>query len=180
MSTNQPIINIARTIVIAMCACVIPQTTFGQSRHAEAPVHIIDGVVISPDSIYGVLQTLDPATIKAVNVVHDSVAGRIFHMPPAGGVVLITTKKQPPRPKPRGIVCYSSLPPGFDCPLYIVDGVAIPDDSTMADFSRGRDPLHRVDPKTITSVEILKDPDARAMYGSRGESGVVVVTTKKR
>jgi TonB-dependent SusC/RagA subfamily outer membrane receptor len=204
---DKPIISLLKSLVVCLCVCGVWQTNLAQTTQTEgepqrdsaqiqstriktiacygspntkAPLYIIDGVIISPDSVYGVLQTLDPATIESVNVVMDSVARSIFHRPEARGIVLITTKKKEKRPRPRGIVCVNSLFPVSDCPLYIVDGVAIPDDSIMADFSRGRDPLHRVDPKEIASVEILKDPDARAIYGTRGECGVVLITTKKR
>jgi len=51
-------------------------------------------------------------------------------------------------------------------PLYIVDGVPV----TNPSF---------IDPDNIASVEVLKGPNATAIYGQRGENGVVVITTKK-
>ena len=71
-------------------------------------------------------------------------------------------------------------------PLYIVDG--IPLSSALNDFSQislsavpgGRmNPLNSINPNDIESIEVLKDADATAIYGSRGANGVVLITTKK-
>src|SRR5690606_12039763 len=40
-------------------------------------------------------------------------------------------------------------------------------------------PLNSINPSDIESIEILKDADATAIYGSRGANGVVLITTKK-
>jgi TonB-linked SusC/RagA family outer membrane protein len=40
-------------------------------------------------------------------------------------------------------------------------------------------PLASINPSDIESIEILKDVSAKAIYGSRGANGVVLVTTKK-
>lgn len=69
-------------------------------------------------------------------------------------------------------------------PLYVVDGVPIGGEisSTIAGtaISSGNiNPLNSISPQDIESIEILKDADATAIYGSRGANGVVLVTTKK-
>ena len=51
-------------------------------------------------------------------------------------------------------------------PLVVVDGVV------------GAS-LGNVDPSDIESINVLKDASAAAIYGSRGSSGVILVTTKK-
>src|SRR5690606_12775362 len=43
----------------------------------------------------------------------------------------------------------------------------------------GFDPLSTLNLKNIESIEVLKDADATAIYGSRGANGVVLITTKK-
>lgn len=66
-------------------------------------------------------------------------------------------------------------------PLYIVDGVPFSDDS-MNQFiaANGRqNPLAMINPKDIERIDILKDADATAIYGSRGANGVVLITTKR-
>lgn len=77
-------------------------------------------------------------------------------------------------------------------PLFIVDGVPF---STNNDgisqvggpfsysLARNRSgdlsPFNTINPNDIESIEILKDADATAIYGSRGANGVVLITTKK-
>ncbi len=51
-------------------------------------------------------------------------------------------------------------------PLIVIDGVI------------GAD-LQSVDPNDIASVDILKDGSAAAIYGTRGSSGVILITTKQ-
>jgi len=51
-------------------------------------------------------------------------------------------------------------------PLFVVDGVMI-----GAPFD--------LNPNDIESIQILKDASATAIYGSRGSTGVVIITTKK-
>jgi len=50
-------------------------------------------------------------------------------------------------------------------PLIVIDGII------------GGD-LNNVDPRDIASIDVLKDGSAAAIYGTRGSSGVVIVTTK--
>ena len=85
----------------------------------------------------------------------------------------------------------NSLSNGND-PLYIVDGV--PFTATSMSFretsgnilgnpnpqaSQGSSPLNSINPSDIESIEVLKDADATAIYGSRGSNGVILITTKK-
>jgi TonB-linked SusC/RagA family outer membrane protein len=51
-------------------------------------------------------------------------------------------------------------------PLYVVDGVPL-------------EALTGVNPADIESVEVLKDAASAAIYGSRGNNGVVIVTTRR-
>ncbi|MBP0613954.1 SusC/RagA family TonB-linked outer membrane protein [Chryseobacterium sp. cx-311] len=69
-------------------------------------------------------------------------------------------------------------------PLYIVDG--LPWGSQLAATYSAAiiplnniNPLNTISPNDIEAVEILKDADATAIYGSRGANGVVLITTKK-
>jgi len=71
-------------------------------------------------------------------------------------------------------------------PLIIVDGVPLNAQSnslsTLSNniLSKGESsPLNSINPNDIESMEVLKDADATAIYGSRGANGVVIVTTKK-
>ena len=59
-------------------------------------------------------------------------------------------------------------------PLYVIDGVAMSgqtgDNSSV---------LSTLNPSDITSLEVLKDASATAIYGSRASNGVVLITTKR-
>ncbi len=69
-------------------------------------------------------------------------------------------------------------------PMYIIDGVPV---ALQSPSSLGGtilpygeiDPLNAINPNDLESIEILKDADATAIYGSRGANGVILVTTKK-
>lgn len=73
-------------------------------------------------------------------------------------------------------------------PLYVVDGVPFFVFSSIASFdnpsmlSTGNNytsPLNSINPQDIESIEILKDADATAIYGTRGANGVILISTKK-
>lgn len=78
----------------------------------------------------------------------------------------------------------NSLRSTGNAPLYIIDGVpfssdAIGDRQTSTSLPSATSPLNTITPSAIASVEVLKDADATAIYGSRGANGVVLITTKK-
>ncbi len=94
----------------------------------------------------------------------------------------------------RGV---NSIANGND-PLYIVDGVpftsatltnpnigggalGIPNNSNnnVSNINGvGMSPFNSLNPADIESIEVLKDADATAIYGSRGANGVILITTK--
>ncbi|GAA3623393.1 TonB-dependent receptor [Flavivirga jejuensis] len=76
--------------------------------------------------------------------------------------------------------------PGSTHPLFIVDGVpyasqSLGDIKISGQIVPGGEisPLNLINPASIESIEVLKDADATAIYGSRGANGVVLITTKK-
>src|SRR5690606_30363680 len=75
---------------------------------------------------------------------------------------------------------------GGNAPLYIVDGVPFNEQTLGSRSSSGTiipggniSSLNAINPASIESIEVLKDADATAIYGSRGANGVVLITTKK-
>jgi TonB-linked SusC/RagA family outer membrane protein len=66
-------------------------------------------------------------------------------------------------------------------PFYIVDGVPFTSVSVASGdrITANGSPLASLNPSDIQSIEVLKDADATAIYGSRGASGVVLITTKR-
>jgi len=80
-------------------------------------------------------------------------------------------------------------------PYYVIDGVPF-DPGSLSDVSipsgalgapnlgtqpggGGVSPFNAINPDDIESIEILKDADATAIYGTKGANGVVLITTKK-
>lgn len=78
-------------------------------------------------------------------------------------------------------------------PLYVIDGVPYPSRTfgTLS-FVQGRsgsnvppgtvgggNPLSYINPYDIESIEVLKDADATAIYGSRAGNGAILITTKR-
>ncbi|GGK18963.1 SusC/RagA family TonB-linked outer membrane protein [Yeosuana aromativorans] len=68
-------------------------------------------------------------------------------------------------------------------PLYIVNGVPINTEVITSNIGKsitgGGNPLSGIDLNDVESIEVLKDADATAIYGSRGANGVILITTKK-
>lgn len=73
-------------------------------------------------------------------------------------------------------------------PLFIIDGVPFaPGNENVNQVtsmlnggnSEGLSAFFNINPGDIESIEVLKDADATAIYGSRGANGVILITTKK-
>ncbi|RAR46496.1 SusC/RagA family TonB-linked outer membrane protein [Flavobacterium lacus] len=81
----------------------------------------------------------------------------------------------------------NSLRADGNSPLYIIDGMPLGTESLgNSSFLSGSilpgagvNALSTLNPADIESIEVLKDADATAIYGSRGANGVVLITTKK-
>ncbi|SHL80614.1 TonB-linked outer membrane protein, SusC/RagA family [Chryseobacterium polytrichastri] len=74
-------------------------------------------------------------------------------------------------------------------PLILIDGIpfaagnegisSLPSALTNGVTGTSLSPFNSINPSDIESIEILKDADATAIYGSRGANGVVLITTRK-
>ena len=67
-------------------------------------------------------------------------------------------------------------------PLYVIDGFPISNDyinKPGTGWGSNPNPLNSIDPSNIESIQILKDASATAIYGSRANNGVVIITTKR-
>lgn len=81
---------------------------------------------------------------------------------------------------------YQTTGSNGNMPLYVIDGVPV---ASLNEFKSGlsdgvlpygdTNPLNYMSPDDIMSVEVLKDADATAIYGSKGANGVILITTKK-
>jgi TonB family protein len=59
--------------------------------------------------------------------------------------------------------------PGSPDPLYIIDGK-----------EKSQAAMQLINPQNIQSISVLKNKDAKAMYGAKGANGVILVTTKTK
>ncbi|HEY8396517.1 MAG TPA: SusC/RagA family TonB-linked outer membrane protein, partial [Flavihumibacter sp.] len=91
---------------------------------------------------------------------------------PGGGVTV----------RVRGTSSFSAGSPASQ-PLYIIDGVFV-NTTPLGPAGYGTEqqianPLGDLNPSDIESIEVLKDANSTAIYGSRGANGVVIITTKR-
>ena len=106
-----------------------------------------------------VLKSDDIAKTQQSNVAQ-ALAGKV------AGVQLTNTSGQPGKSPEIRIRGFSSLNAG-NSPLWIVDGMPYSGD------------LNNLNPSDVESMTVLKDAASAAIYGSRGASGVVLITTKR-
>ena len=94
---------------------------------------------------------------KVAGVMVQQVSGQ-----PGGGVSI----------QVRGVSSIS----GNNSPLYVIDGVVIP---SPGNPGSGSNPLNTINPSEISSIDVLKDASATAIYGSQATNGVIIITTKR-
>ncbi|MCE7073025.1 TonB-dependent receptor [Dyadobacter sp. CY327] len=70
---------------------------------------------------------------------------------------------------------------GDNDPLYVIDGVFMNSNSmqTIGTGGKATSPIADINPNDIESLEVLRDAEATALYGSRGANGVILITTKR-
>jgi len=113
----------------------------------------------------GILETLAPEKIYAIEILKGEKALQLYGEKGAGGVIVITSKEFVQKhPEVAGI---RELPAK---PLYIVDGVEIFRTNVF----------EHIDPDQIESVNVLKNEAAKALYGEKGRNGVIVIHLKKK
>lgn len=101
----------------------------------------------------------------------------------------ITQNNGLPGSNPSVVIRGRNTISGNTYPLYIVDGVPFDgrpvnqrqlDGTTTYTGATGvLSPMININPSDIESVEVLKDADATAIYGSRAANGVIIITTKR-
>lgn len=122
--------------------------------------------------VIGYGQTQNKRTVsQAINTVSsETIAALPVARPEAAlqgtapGVVVVQNSGAPG--SPLTIRLRGTATPGNSQPLFLVDGVQVPN----IDF---------VNPSDIASISTLKDAAASAIYGARAANGVVLVETKK-
>ncbi len=65
---------------------------------------------------------------------------------------------------------------GVNQPLFVIDGVPMEQSQNAGkQFGGG---MSEINPDNVASISVLKGPSATALYGSRGQNGVILITTK--
>ncbi|RZS75239.1 TonB-linked SusC/RagA family outer membrane protein [Pseudobacter ginsenosidimutans] len=143
------------------------------------------------------LSTGNIGTIKGEDIekqpvftVLEAIAGRV------PGVIITPMQGNSAAPVKVNIRGRNTINPNvISDPLYVVDGVPLNNLNSSPWMSgvsyqtgavqagrtilNGENPLLSINPKDIESIDILKDADATAIYGSRGANGVILITTKR-
>ncbi|MDI1256179.1 MAG: TonB-dependent receptor [Flavobacterium sp.] len=129
----------------------------------EAAQALADVVVVAYGSqkrtkVTGAVSTVGAKDIAALPITNaeSALQGRA-----AGVSVVNGAPGSSPTVQIRGLATISN-----SSPLYVIDGVLVGN-------------LSGISPNDIESISVLKDASTTALYGSKGGSGVILVTTKK-
>lgn len=117
--------------------------------------------------------SIDVVTAKdfnkgAVNTIQDALVGKI------PGVTIISNSGAPGNTSTIRIRGITSLNASTD-PLIVVDNVPL----SNVPVGGTANLLTTINPDDIENITVLKDASATAIYGARGSSGVILITTKR-
>ncbi len=104
----------------------------------------------------------------AVNSIQDALVGKL------PGVVITSTSGAPGNTSTIRIRGTTSINASSD-PLIVIDNVPI----SNVGVNGTSNILSTINPNDIENITVLKDASATAIYGSRGSSGVILITTKR-
>ncbi|MET0394408.1 MAG: SusC/RagA family TonB-linked outer membrane protein [Chitinophagaceae bacterium] len=140
-------------------------------------------VVIAYGTTTRRLNTGSVTTVKAEDIEKQPVANPLAAL--AGlvpGMMVTQTSGVPGASVDILIRGQNSIAQG-SAPLFLIDGVPYPNtylgSGNLEMGNGGQSPFANINPQDIQSIEVLKDADATAIYGSRGANGVILITTKK-
>ena len=126
-------------------------------------------VVVTGYTAYKKSQSASSSTLVTGDKIND-VPGLTFDQILQGrvpGMSVISSSGQPGTSATTVIRGIGSVN-GSSTPLYILDGTPI-----EGGF------FQTINPEDIEDVRVLKDASAKALYGSRGSNGVIIITSKK-
>lgn len=159
-------LSITVKINAAEAEAVVVKTNYWEVKQKENPGNIsrVDNKVIERQPVINPLEALS-GRVPGLNIIQQS------GLP--GGPVTVQI---------RGL---NSLRREGNNPLFLVDGVPFTFETTASRNVSGNtflgtpNPLNVINVSDIESIDVLKDADATAIYGSRGANGVILITTKK-
>jgi TonB-dependent SusC/RagA subfamily outer membrane receptor len=156
--TGKPLVG----VVIDPSLKNLKDTTGGFPANA---LWVVDGEIKSAGFSAG---SIDPSKIYSMDILKGEQALKFYGEKGGSGVVVISTKEFMDKHRTIRI----GVPPdSAHQPLYIVDGVAMPNSAA---------PLQNINPSDIESISVIKDAAARAIYGEKGKNGVILITMKKK
>jgi TonB-linked SusC/RagA family outer membrane protein len=135
----------------------------------QPDISTLNNVVITGYTAYSKNQSTSAASLVTADKINQ-VPGMTVDQILQGrvpGMSVISTSGQPGQSASVVIRGIGSVN-GSSTPLYILDGVPIEGNY-----------FQTINPEDIESATVLKDASAKALYGSRGSNGVIVLTTKK-
>ena len=163
--SGQAVVNVQLKLQAALNEVVI--TALGVQRKAKS-------LTYSTEEVKGAALTAVPET-NVMNALQGKVSGlNVFRgSGGAGGSV--------------NVVIRGSKSFGNNQPLYVIDGIPFQNNSPTqpagiyngAALPDAGDNLSQINSEDIESVTVLKGASASALYGSQGQNGVVLITTKK-
>ncbi len=183
------------TIIVSYTGYTSQDIVLGSSNMVD--VSLQEGVLLQETVITGLgvsreKKTLGYSTASVSNStvtetrnnnLLDALSGRV------AGVSILTNSGSPGASSSISIRGFSSVT-GRTEPLMVIDGIPVNNRTTNGianlinandDFNRSVDygnQLGDVNPNDIENISILKGSAATAIYGSRGASGVILITTK--
>ena len=161
---------LAETLVISFVGMIPKEITIGSSNFFSVTLSKntidIDEVVIvgygvqKKESVVGAISQIDNKELvnSGTTNLTTAIAGKL------SGVLTIQSSGQPGADNSEVIVRGLSSWNG-SAPLVLVDGVE-------RSFST-------IDPNQISTISVLKDASATAVFGAKGANGVIIVTTKR-
>jgi TonB-linked SusC/RagA family outer membrane protein len=190
-----------------ICSMIGYQTTSRPAIKSEVPMAVVMNIAVNElDEMvvqaYGVtskrMATGNITKISGEEIRQQPVMNPLLALQGrVPGMVVIPTTGYASSPVKIEIRGRNSLNKNFSGePLYVVDGIplsvldlkgAAPNEFGLSKgysqggFSTtgGQSVLFGMNPNDIESIEVLKDGDATAIYGSRAANGVILITTKK-
>jgi TonB-dependent SusC/RagA subfamily outer membrane receptor len=120
-------------------------------------------------------QPVDSAQLAALLADMDTSAVQKRHQEPIASLIQRSSPGVRVSTRPDGTLIVrirgSGSFQGSEEPLYVIDGVALPQGSGGH--------LAGINPYDIVSIKVLKDPPETALYGVRGANGVILITTRR-
>lgn len=164
----------AKTIVITSVGFAAQELPIGNKYSLSVTLASADQslseVVITGYSREKRTQFTGAAAVLSGKVVEDMPVGSFDQVLQgrAPGLLVNSSSGQPGASATVTIRGIQSIQGAGAQPLYVIDGVPIP----AGDFQT-------MNPNDFESITVLKDAGAAALYGARGGTGVIVITTKK-